>query len=135
MKFLSIFANAVTALEYQTDEASCINCYANGAINCINKDFSYSQCCDYDQYENQKKCMEPFEFCTYNLKESVYKVFTCPLFGCQNQNTAVIVQHNTYDKEITSFVEWGYFENAYNCKIIVGADPILNGSLTAEVEV
>ena len=65
----------------------------------------------------------------------MYKVFTCPLFGCQNQNKAIRVEHSSYNNESISYIEWGYFENAYNCKITHGASPLLNGRLTAEVEV
>ena len=92
-----LLSGARAAKEYQTDEVTCIECYAGGAVGCINSKFTYSYCCDYSDQTQLDNCMAPYQYCTKNLKQSIYKVFTCPLFGCPNNNNAQSVSHTVFN--------------------------------------
>lgn len=63
-----------------TDSSSCIECYTNNAgVNCITEDFKQAVCCDYkNPSKSLDRCMLKYKYCTYNLEQRVYKVFTCP---------------------------------------------------------
>jgi len=75
-----------------------------------------------------KKCTSKFRYCTTNVKQSVYKVFTCPPYECPG-GTAYRHEHSELNTPVYTKKDWDWMQNAYNCKIAISASSKLNGKL------
>jgi len=50
---------------------------------------SYGTCCTAKDSRRLEKCMQKHKFCTAHLTHSIYKVFTCPMQGCEKKSYTV----------------------------------------------
>ena len=90
--------------EYQSNAATCVDCYSTGGSNCITSDFSYSYCCNYQDEASVKTCASSYAFCTYNIVESYYKIFTCPQYNCPDANQAQVITHQYKNQAQTTLI-------------------------------
>ena len=100
-KIIFIFLGFIILLSNSssTNELTCIDCYANNQNDhCINESFSKSECC----IEDKEACLKRNKYCTKNIKKSVYKVFTCPMASCPNNNKLRNVTHSNFEQVIYS---------------------------------
>jgi len=84
-KFLLIyiFVTSIRSDVYETDELSCIYCYTDDKIQCVNNDFLTGYCCDYEENSVElEECIQNYDYCSNDLGDddysAVYQAFTCP---------------------------------------------------------
>ena len=74
--------------------------------------------------------MKNFKYCTNNLKNNIYKDYTCKSSpGCPIINLGEQVPNHgpkiltlrEFDKEEQIRLSWEHFSNALNCKIVIKA--------------
>lgn len=134
----TIIFGAKAGRSFFTDEKTCVNCYTHKGVNCINQEFSESECCEYDTGSEAlalQACMSKYRYCSYNLNHSLYRVFTCPPFNCPGVlGQPEFYMHQELRKEHVIKRTWSWLENAYNCKIAISASPHLNGKIIVETE-
>jgi len=80
--------------------------------------------------------MNRYDICTVGLDSNLYKMLTCPMYNCPNDNQLINYEHNAYNREENHFLDWRFKffnTNAYNCRMIIKADRKLNGKLMIEL--
>ena len=76
--------------------------------------------------------MMKYKYCTYNLEQSVYKVFTCPQDNCPDK-LALLHTNEEFDKKERVYKTWDWWSTAYNCKISIRAAEGMNGKLMVQM--
>ena len=108
-----------------------------GRVNCIESEKPFnSVCCNYIDPALQERCMSRFDLCSLGLSSNLYKMLTCPMYNCPNDNQLLNYMHSSYNNAQEHQLEWNFRfhnTNAYNCRLFIRADRGLNGKLTIEL--
>ena len=78
--------------------------------------------------------MDQYKFCSYNVKQSIYRVFTCPQDSCPENPKAMQVTHTSFESKQSLKSEWGFFETANNWRMQFQGDPKLNGKIKIQLD-
>jgi len=73
------------------------------------------------------------KYCSINLQSSLYKTFTCLPALCPGGAPDKHL-HEDFNGEYVVQKEWGWFANAFNCRISISASPHLNGKVSVDIE-
>ena len=129
--FLTILALNIwkASCDFPTDFSNCQrDCWRiDGFVSCVADDFRSSWCCA----DTHKDCIGRFNFCSLGLQNDDYKFLTCPAVNCPRNNEAMVIYHDSFQKERVDEIRWEWDPRkvAFNCRVTVHADPSLNGKL------
>ena len=103
----------------------------HGVIGCISDDFRSAACCAADD----QGCLEQYRWCAKGVNDINYWKLLCPQTDCPGGNSAIRYKHESWGNTAyhRKTWNWDWSLDGYHCRMLIEADPGMNGKLHLEV--